>query len=109
MSEADRGRRGDDILRERRRGASPLSRWNGHRIVIVAIAWAGCILLLLALGTIASIVELHSLTEARIAFTRSNVFALVAVLVVPPAWLATQWWLMRGRRRASPAGRSSSE
>jgi hypothetical protein len=75
----------------------------------MSAAWAGCVLLALALGTIASIVEWHGVTEARIAFSRSNIIGLLAVLVVPPACLTIQWRLMRGRRHGAPVDRSSPE
>lgn len=103
MSDAKEGRRFDDVLRERRLGPSPLSRWNQRRLLFVSLVWAGCVLLILALGIVASIAESHGLTEVRIAFTRSNIIGLIAVLVVPPAVLTMEWRLMRGRRRGSPA------
>lgn len=66
---------------------------------MVSAAWVGCVVILLALGTVVSVGEIHSFVEVRIGFTRSNLIGLLAVLVVPPGCVILQWWLMRERRR----------
>ena len=99
MGELEQGRRGGDVFVDRRLGPSRLSRWHGRHVLIASIAWLGGVLLIVTLGTFASIAEAHGLTEARIAFSRSNIIGLLAVLVIPPAWLTLEWRLMRGRRR----------
>src|SRR5438270_14054568 len=108
MSETEYGRRVNDRIDERRQGPSRLSRWNGRHIVIAWVAWAGCLLLLLALGAAASVAGFHSLIEARIAFSRSNIMGLLGVFVVPPGCLTAEWWIMRGRRQQDPERRSHS-
>lgn len=99
MDEVQQGRRASDVSRERRVGPSRLSQWKGRQLAVVSLAWAGCVVALLALGSLASIGELHGATELRIAFSRSHIIGLCAVLVVPPACLTIQWWLMHRRRR----------
>jgi hypothetical protein len=107
MTEAHQGRRLHEVLRERRMGPSRLSRWTGHQVAMAAMAWVGCIIALLALGTVLSARENHGLVEARIAFSRSSITGLIAVLFVPPAGLSMQWWLMRERRRGRLMDRRS--
>lgn len=96
---AGRQRRGDAVERERRSGSSPLATWTGARLVFVCLLWLGIVALLVLLGILGSIAVNHSATEVRSAFTRGHIVGLLGVVFIPPAALAYQWYLMRGRRR----------
>jgi hypothetical protein len=92
-------RAGDAAGRERRVGTSRLSTWSGQRVALTWIAWPAIVLALIAFGAAASVRLLKSTEEVRFALSRSNAIGLAAVILVPPACLTLQWWLMHGRRR----------
>jgi hypothetical protein len=76
-----------------------LSTWSGQRVALTWIAWPAIVLAIIAFGAAASVWLLKSTQEVRFALSRSNAIGLAAVILVPPACLTLQWWLMHGRRR----------
>jgi hypothetical protein len=84
-----------------------LSTWSGQRVALVWIAWPAIVLAIIAIGAAASVWLLKSTEELRFALRRSNAIGLTAVIVVPPACLTLQWWLMHGRRRGARTSAST--
>jgi len=92
-------RRHKEIERDRRVGASRLATWPGRKLALAWVVWPVSVALLVAAGALISFHRLGDASEVRSVLRRSNVIAVLAVLVVPPACLTVQWWRMRHRRR----------
>src|SRR5690242_4756714 len=98
-----RDRRFDGVggSRERRSGPSRLSTWTARQLVLACVLWP-CIVAAIILAGIALSSRLNNgYVEVEVAFSRTAIVQLVAVVLVPPACLTAEWWLMHGRRRAA--------
>jgi hypothetical protein len=91
-------RRHDLQPRERRLGASRLSKWTPRQVALVWLLWPCILAALIGIGIALSYRLNHGFTEVPFAFSRSMYFGLALTVVVVPGCLTVQWWLMRDRR-----------
>ena len=98
----------DETPRDRRLGASWLSRRSGRGIALLWLAWPALLACVVAVGVLLSTVINHGAQEVPLAFTMAARRGLVLTVLIPPLCLTAIWYRMRGRRGGDRAAMRDS-
>jgi hypothetical protein len=75
-----------------------LSTWTFRHVLLAWVLWPCILAVIIGIGVVLSGRVNNGYVEVPVAFTRSAIWQLLAVAVVPPGCLTLEWFLMRERR-----------